>query len=66
MGMAVKGIKQHRLIAKAIGHLVSEWNRILTADELADCARLRQRADLAIQRLKKRKLARSARWEADA
>lgn len=60
MGMSVKGLQQHRLIAKAIGLLLSEIN-YLTADEVADCERLRRRADLAIERHKHKKLLRAAR-----
>lgn len=63
MGMAVKGLGQHRLVAKAMGIMLAEC--MLTEDELADARRLRQRADLAIDRLKRRKRLKAERREAE-
>ena len=63
MGMSVKGLEQHRLIAKGMTVLMADL--VLTEDQRADCERLRQRADLAIERLKKRKRDRAARYEAE-
>lgn len=62
--MAVKGLEQHRLIAKGMTLLLADC-LTLTPDQRADCERLRRRADLGIDRHKQKKLRKAARQEAE-
>ena len=63
MGMAVKGADQHRLVRRGLVKLLDED---LTDAQREHCGRLIQRADLAIERLKKRKRAREEGRDAAA
>lgn len=58
MGMAVKGAAQHQLIVRAIDALVEKG---LTPEEMADAQRLRDRAEMALERISDRKRLRAAR-----
>lgn len=53
MGMAVKGVTEHRVIRAAL----SSWLKtvMLPQEEQEACVRLERRADLAIERIKKRR-----------
>lgn len=62
MGMSVKGVEQHRLVGRAIGLLLAD--PALSERERADCERLRRRADLGVERLKRTKQERKQRLRA--
>lgn len=61
MGMSVKGLGEHRLIALGLRLALSH---VTTDEDRARVQRLRRRADLGIARCKQRKPARARRQSA--
>ena len=62
MGMSVKGVAQHRLVARGMNLLLAD--PLLDPALRKDCETLRRRADLGLARLKNKKAARFLRQQA--
>lgn len=63
MGMAVKGAAQHRLVRRAMDALVRQEKGRMSPEDYADVRRLQDRADMALERISRRKRQRAERHQ---